>query len=158
MSRPAGSFFDVFLCQLKMRNESRQFAGAEDGSRLSSPVKDPSSGKHVLEIRSTDDLRTTQDFSPVVHAAPMHNAQASLATKREQWASFSLRFVELLTQARFANASTMYANASVLLTSNPEWADVSETTRRQCFEVLVGQLQTPNHCASQSPWWNHGHL
>lgn len=51
------------------------------------------------------------------------------------------RFVELLQKTREVTARTTYEQANGLLGSNSAWSAVDEQTRKQCFDIFVGQLK-----------------
>merc|ERR1712176_1344038 len=51
------------------------------------------------------------------------------------------RFVELLQKTREVTAATTYEAAGKILGSNSAWEAVDEHTRRQCFDIFVGQLK-----------------
>jgi len=75
-------------------------------------------------------------FDSLVAKAKEQDEDAEKSAKRNR-----KRFVELLQKTREVTAATTYEAAGKILGSNSAWEAVDEHTRRQCFDIFVGQLK-----------------
>jgi len=88
-----------------------------------------------------------QEATPVPKAPPKPAAREGSASEQDEEKDAEknrMQFVELLLKTREVSAGTTYEDARKLLSSNPVWDTVDETTRRECFEIFVEHLGNHN--------------
>jgi len=78
----------------------------------------------------------TMFYASLVEKAKEQDEDAEKAAKKNR-----KRFVELLQKTRDVTDETDYPSAEKLLGATGAWSAVDDHTRRQCFQIFVGQLK-----------------